>query len=98
AHLHRFAKGIEVGQRIRRGDVIGFVGSTGLASGPHLHLGISMAGRYIDPLVARVPRGGRLSAVDMAAFSLQLDRIDGAYARAGLYRIQGAAVAMAEEH
>jgi len=46
----------------------------------------------------RLPRGGRLGAADMAAFSLQLDRIDGAYARAGLYRSQGSAVAMADDH
>jgi murein DD-endopeptidase MepM/ murein hydrolase activator NlpD len=98
AHLHRFATGIKPGKQVRRGDVIGFVGSTGLASGPHLHLGISIDGRYVDPLAVRLARGGQLSAVDMAAFSLQLDRIDGAYARAGLYRSQGSAVAMADDH
>jgi murein DD-endopeptidase MepM/ murein hydrolase activator NlpD len=97
-HLDRFATGIKPGKHVRRGDVIGFVGSTGLASGPHLHLGISIEGRYVDPLAVRLPRGGRLSSADLAAFSLQLDRIEGAYARAGLFRTQGSALAMAEEH
>jgi len=49
-HLSRFASGIRSGARVRQGDVIGYVGSTGLASGPHLDYRIQLNGRWIDPL------------------------------------------------
>lgn len=49
-HLTRLAKGIRPGARVRAGQVIGFVGSTGAATGPHLHLSIRKGGRYVDPL------------------------------------------------
>lgn len=50
AHLHRIAKGIRVGKRVERGQKIGRVGSTGLATGPHLHFGLLKYGRYVNPL------------------------------------------------
>jgi len=49
-HLSRFASGIRSGTRVRQGDVIGYVGSTGLASGPHLDYRIQLNGNWIDPL------------------------------------------------
>jgi murein DD-endopeptidase MepM/ murein hydrolase activator NlpD len=49
AHLKGFAKGIRSGVRVRQGDVIGYVGSTGLATGPHLHYEFHAGGRPVDP-------------------------------------------------
>lgn len=49
-HLTRYARGIKGGKRVRRGDVIGYVGSTGLATGPHLHFSLVEGKRYVDPL------------------------------------------------
>lgn len=49
-HLSRFAKGVRSGRRVNQGDVIGYVGSTGLATGPHLDYRIQRHGRWIDPL------------------------------------------------
>ena len=49
-HLSRFAKGITPGRRVGQGEVIGYVGSTGLASGPHLDYRVQRSGRWIDPL------------------------------------------------
>lgn len=57
AHLSRFARGIRKGRRIEQKQVIGYVGSTGLATGPHLHFELRRHGRYVDPLKADLPRG-----------------------------------------
>lgn len=56
AHLNRIAKGIKTGNSVKRGQVIGTVGSTGLATGPHLHFGLFKNGRYINPLSKDLPR------------------------------------------
>lgn len=50
AHLSRFAKGIQRGGRVKQGQVIGYVGKTGLATGPHLHYTMYKKGRPVDPL------------------------------------------------
>lgn len=49
-HLKRIAKGLTLNKRVRQGQVIGYVGNTGLATAPHLHFSISERGRYVDPL------------------------------------------------
>jgi murein DD-endopeptidase MepM/ murein hydrolase activator NlpD len=67
-HLSRFARGIGAGARVRQGDVIGYVGSTGLATGPHLDYRVQLAGRWIDPLsLASVP-AEPLSPTRLAGF------------------------------
>ena len=53
AHLHRFASGLRVGRRLRQGDLIGRIGSSGRATGPHLHYEVLVAGRQIDPFAVR---------------------------------------------
>ena len=50
AHLERFAPGLRPGHMVRQGDLIGYVGSSGRATGPHLHYELLIAGRQIDPL------------------------------------------------
>ena len=57
-HLSKIASSARVGVRVSRGSVIGKVGSTGLASGPHLHYGMFDKGRYIDPMKAKVIQTG----------------------------------------
>lgn len=55
-HLSRISSGIKVGTRVSRGQVIGAVGMTGLATGPHLHFGFFDRGRYVDPLSIELPQ------------------------------------------
>lgn len=70
AHLHRFAKGLEPGSRVRQGQVIGTVGQTGWATGPHLHFEFHVDGRHVDPMVAVQPAPVRqLSSEERARFA-----------------------------
>lgn len=54
-HLQKIAAGLTVGERIAQGDVIGYVGSSGRATGPHLHFSFYERGRYVDPLSKKFP-------------------------------------------
>src|SRR5690606_35713632 len=49
AHLSRFAKGLKAGSRVTQGDVIGYVGSTGASTGPHLHYEVHVNGKQVNP-------------------------------------------------
>jgi len=67
-HLSAFAKGLKKGQRVQQGDVIGLVGATGLASGPHLHYEFRVAGTQRNPLKVAMPTAAPIAADEMAAF------------------------------
>ena len=61
-HLSNFAKGLRVGQHVNQADVIGYVGSTGLATGPHLHYEFRVNGTHQNPLRLAVPQGPPITA------------------------------------
>lgn len=67
-HLSGFATGIRQGARVSQGDIIGFVGATGLATGPHLHYEFRVAGIHRNPLTIALPPAPPLSPVQMAEF------------------------------
>jgi murein DD-endopeptidase MepM/ murein hydrolase activator NlpD len=75
-HMSAFAKGMEVGKRVRQGQVIGFVGSTGMSTGAHVHYEILVNGRFVDPMRIKLPRGRSLEGPVMAGFEKERDRLD----------------------
>lgn len=68
AHLSRFSKGIRPGKRVAQGRIIGYVGSTGLATGPHLHYEFRVRGVHRDPLKVKLPQAAPLAEEYMADF------------------------------
>jgi murein DD-endopeptidase MepM/ murein hydrolase activator NlpD len=80
-HLSAYARGIEEGKRVRQGQVIGFVGSTGLSTGSHLHYEILVNGRFVDPMRIKLPRGRVLEGGLLANFEQERERLDGIMAR-----------------
>ena len=80
-HMTTYARNIEAGTRVRQGQVIGFVGSTGLSVGAHLHYEILVNGRFVDPMRIRLPRGRVLEGPVLATFDRERERLDGIMAR-----------------
>jgi hypothetical protein len=67
---------MEPGKRVRQGQVIGFVGSTGMSTGAHVHYEILVNGRFVDPMRIKLPRGRSLEGPLMASFEKERDRLD----------------------
>ena len=81
-HMSGFARGITEGVRVRQGQVVGFLGSTGLSTGPHLHYEVIVNGNFVDPLRIRLARTRELAGRQVAEFRRERERIDGLIARA----------------
>jgi murein DD-endopeptidase MepM/ murein hydrolase activator NlpD len=75
-HMSAYARGIQEGKQVRQGQVIGFVGSTGLSTGSHLHFEIRINDRFVDPMRIKLPRGRELHGPELAAFEQERTRID----------------------
>lgn len=77
AHIAKAAKGLSVGQRVTQGQIIAYVGSTGLSTGPHLYYELRKDNRYMDPTANPLPAGTVLSGASLDDFRKQADQIEG---------------------
>jgi murein DD-endopeptidase MepM/ murein hydrolase activator NlpD len=75
-HMLRFAPGVSEGVKVRQGQVIGFVGTTGLSSGPHVHFEVLVNNTFVDPMSIQVPRERQLAGKQLADFQKERTRID----------------------
>ncbi len=80
-HMSAFARNMAEGAKVRQGQIIGYVGSTGLSTGAHLHYEIMINGRHVDPMKIRLPRGRVLEGAQLAAFEHERDRLDNMMSR-----------------
>ena len=75
-HMSRIAKRARRGKRVRQGQVIGFVGSTGRSTGPHLHYEVLRQGRQVNPLKIKLPSGEKLKGKALESFHVRRQQID----------------------
>ena len=75
-HMTAFARGLNVGSHVRQGQVIGFVGSTGLSTGAHVHFEILINSRFVNPMTVKLPRGRVLDGVTLAQFEKDRAQLD----------------------
>ncbi len=81
-HMSGFARGIAEGVRVKQGQVVGFLGSTGLSTGPHLHYEVMVNGHFVDPMRVKLARTREIEGRMLLDFKRERDRIDGLMAKA----------------
>ena len=75
AHLNSYKKGLYKGLRVNQGDVIGYVGSTGVSTGPHLHYEVIYQGKQINPKKMNLPSRKILDGEELKNFKVEVNRI-----------------------
>lgn len=79
--MNGFAKGIRRGARVKQGQVIGYVGSTGRSTGAHLHYEIILDGRQTNPMKVKMPTGPQLEGAELKRFLAHIAETDRQFAQ-----------------
>jgi len=80
AHLNGYARGIRAGKRVKQGQIIGYVGSTGRSTGPHLHYEVLRGNHQVNPLSVKLPTGEKLKGEELARFRTARAELDRQFA------------------
>jgi murein DD-endopeptidase MepM/ murein hydrolase activator NlpD len=81
-HLSGFARGVTQDVRVTQGEIVGYLGQSGLATGPHLHYEVIINGNFVDPMAIKLARTREFDGKMLAAFKRERDRIDQLMAQA----------------
>jgi len=81
-HMSAFARGLHDGDRVKQGQIVGYLGASGLATGPHLHYEVIVNGHFVDPLRVKLAKTRQFEGKLLGDFKKERDRIDGLMAKA----------------
>ena len=76
AHMSRYAKGLRRGSHVKQGQVIGYVGTTGRSTGPHLHYEVYINNKPVNAMSLKLPTGRKLAGEQLDAFKAEMARIE----------------------
>jgi murein DD-endopeptidase MepM/ murein hydrolase activator NlpD len=80
--MSRFGRGVTEGAHINQGQIVGYLGASGLATGPHLHYEVVVNGHFVDPMRVKLARTRQVDGKALADFKRERDRIDALMAKA----------------